>query len=541
MLSSSLLAVGLMAGSGLASPTRSCQPAMYTNPLRFQDLPDIDVFRVANTYYMTTSTFAYSPGAPVHKSYDLVNWTPVSHSVPDVADFGPEYNLNGDNSRAYVRGIWASSMRYRESDDRFYWMGCIQSTGRTWLYSSPGNNALENDGDNEAWDWTLDGTIDGCFYDNGILFDDDDTMYVAWGNRQLRVTELSADGLTEVRTELVYDSGADLYLEGAHMYKIRGYYWVVPTKVASGQYLLRADNPFGPYEVREFWDFLEGPFPNAGWAHQGGMVETAAGDWHYIAFMDAYPAGRVPVMAPIEWSDDDWPSLVLDDGTWGSTYPVPVSTNKTVPGVERSDDFSAPTLNPEWEWNHSPDPEYFELSGDGLVLRTASVVQDLYNARNTLTHRITAPRSLATWHLDISAMADGDRAGAAIFRDESAYIGVHKMGDAAQLVFVDGIDMNSSWATISTGTVEATGPVVEGAAVWLRVDADVEPAFGLTPSRVTSFSYSLDGETWEPLGSTVVHNRWQFFSGFRFAVFNFATVELGGQVTVRNFQTELQT
>jgi beta-xylosidase len=468
-----------------------------------------------------------------------VNWTPVSHSVPDLADFGDEYKLNGSGSRAYVKGIWASSLRYRESDDKFYWMGCIQSTGRTWLYTSPGNGALDNDGDNDNWEWTLEGSIGACYYDNGIFFDDDDTMYVAWGNRQLHVTQLSADGLSSVRDELIYDSGANLYLEGAHMYKIRGYYWVVPTKVASGQYVLRSETPFGPYEVREFWDGLQGPFPNAGYAHQGGMVETPAGDWHYIAFMDAYPAGRVPVMAPVSWSDDDWPSISLVDGRWGETYPDPVTTDQTVPGVERTDNFTAPTLHPEWEWNHSPDANSFELTSTGLVLRTASTVTDLYNARNTLTHRITAPRSLATWHLDISGMTDGDRAGAAILRDESTYIGIHKDGDKAQLVFVDNINMDSSWNTVSTGSVEGTGPTVTDPEIWLRVDADVTPAFGQQPTRVVVFSYSLDGQTWEQLGSTVVHNRWEFFSGFRFALFNFATSALGGSVVVKNFETML--
>ncbi|KAL2211730.1 Arabinanase/levansucrase/invertase [Sarocladium strictum] len=517
------------------------QQATFENPVLFQDLPDIDVFRVGSVYYYSTSTFAFSPGAPVLKSYDLVNWTPITHSVPDVADFGDEYNLNGDDDRAYVKGIWASSMRYRESDDKFYWMGCIQSTGKTFLYTSPGNGAAENDGENDDWDWTLEGTIDECFYDNGIFFDDDDTMYVTWGARQLRVTELSADGLSIVRTETVYNSGEDLYLEGAHLYKTHGYYWVCPTKVASGQYILRASEPFGPYEVREFWDNLDGPLPHAGYAHQGGMVDTPEGDWHYLAFLDAYPAGRIPVLAPIVWSDDDWPSIVLDDnGDWGVTYPMPVKTDKTVPGVERIDDFSGSTLHPEWEWNHSPDPDYFELASGGLVLKTANVVEDLFNARNTLTHRITGPRSLATWHLDISGMTEGDRAGAAIFRDESAYIGVHKDSNGTRIVFVDEINLDSDYKTISRGTVAETGPSVKcNKEVWFRVDADVTPAFGLAPVREAHFYFSLDGETWEQLGTFVLHNRWQWFTGFRFAAFNFATEELGGEVVVKSFEHSL--
>ncbi len=60
------------------------------------------MFRVGDVFYYSSSTFAYSPGAPVLKSYDLVKWEPVSHSVPQL-NFGAKYNLNG-SGQAYVKG-----------------------------------------------------------------------------------------------------------------------------------------------------------------------------------------------------------------------------------------------------------------------------------------------------------------------------------------------------------------------------------------------------------------------------------------------------
>ena len=56
-------------------------------------------------------------------------------------------------------------------------------------------------------------------------------------------------------------------------------------------------------------------------------------------------------------------------------------------------------------------------SNNGLRLQTATVTNDLYTARNTLTHRIQGPTSTATIELDYSAMANGDRAGLAMLRD----------------------------------------------------------------------------------------------------------------------------
>lgn len=131
----------------------------------------------------------YSPGAPVLKSYDLVNWEYVGHSVPELA-FGEHYYLNGSGS-AYVGGIWASSIGYRESNGLFYWYGCIEES-QTHIFTA----------EDPAGEWTQQEPIDECYYDVGLLIDEDDTMYLAYGRYNLSVVELSTDGLTPVREEV---------------------------------------------------------------------------------------------------------------------------------------------------------------------------------------------------------------------------------------------------------------------------------------------------------------------------------------------------
>ena len=42
-------------------------------PVIYEDLADLDVFRVNNTYYYTASTMHYSPGVPILESTDLVD------------------------------------------------------------------------------------------------------------------------------------------------------------------------------------------------------------------------------------------------------------------------------------------------------------------------------------------------------------------------------------------------------------------------------------------------------------------------------------
>lgn len=80
-----------------------------SQPVIWEDLADIEIIRVNDTFYYSASTMAYSPGAPILKSTDLQNWEYIGHSVPTL-DFGSAYDMNGGSS-AYVKGIWASSFR----------------------------------------------------------------------------------------------------------------------------------------------------------------------------------------------------------------------------------------------------------------------------------------------------------------------------------------------------------------------------------------------------------------------------------------------
>ncbi|MFD6139239.1 family 43 glycosylhydrolase [Promicromonospora sp. NPDC060271] len=491
----------------------------YTNPVVWQDFADGDIIRVGDAYYYSASTMHYSPGAPILRSYDLVNWEYAGHSVPNL-DFGSNsYNLNG--GRAYVKGIWASAFNYRPSNQTYYWIGCVEFN-RTYVYT-----ATAVDGT-----WAKRAQIPGCYYDAGLLVDDNDKMYVAYGNRTIHVAELSADGFSQVRSQQVFSTPSSVgTLEGARFYKRNGYYYIWLTRPANGQYVLRSSSPFGPYEMRQVLLDMPGPIPGGGVPHQGGLVQTQNGDWYYMSFVDAYPGGRVPALAPITWSADGWPTVQTVNGAWGTTYPKPnITTSRTVASMIGPDTFTGPTLGHRWEWNHNPDTSRF-TTGNGLRLQTATVTNDLYNARNTLTHRIQGPSSTATIELDYAAMRDGDRAGLAMLRDSSAWIGVRRDNGVTRVSMTNGLSMDGSWNTTGTGT-EAASAAVSGGRIWLRATADIRPGSG----RQATFSYSTDGVTFTRLGpGFTLGNSWQFFMGYRFGIFNYATSSLGGAVTVRRF------
>lgn len=94
-----------------------------TQPVIWQDPADVDLIRVNETFYYSTSAIHFSPGAPILRSYDLANWEYLSHSIPSLGFDYPPFDLQEDG--AYNQGVYASSIRYHEVAGIFYWVGCI--------------------------------------------------------------------------------------------------------------------------------------------------------------------------------------------------------------------------------------------------------------------------------------------------------------------------------------------------------------------------------------------------------------------------------
>jgi beta-xylosidase len=515
-----LLSAPLTMSSASTSVNSSNGSGSFQNPVLWEDLADLDIIRVGDTYYYSASNMHYSPGAPVLESHDLVHWKYIGHSIPTL-DFGPGYDLT--SGRAYVRGSWASFFNYRKSNKTFYWGGCV-GFAKTHIYTAPA----------AAGPWKKHAVLDQCYYDAGLLVDDDDTMYVAYGNKVLKVAQLDRDDTHQVRSQDVFNAPPEVgVLEGSRFYKVNGAYYIFTDHPANGEYVLRSTTgPFGPYTMRRLLLNAASPIPGGGVPHQGGIVQTPRGVWYYMAFVDAYPGGRVPVLAPLTWDADGWPSLHLEDNRWKTSYPFPdvPGGSHPVQSSTGTDRFEEAALRPEWEWNHNPDNTKW-AAGNGLTLQTATVTSDLYAARNTLTHRILGPSSTATIELDASKMKNGDCAGLAMFRDSSGWVGIRRDGGAFRVVMKNGIEMDEHWNTKDLGKEVASIPIA-GGKVWLRAGADIRPGAG----RQAVFSYSTDGATFTRVGGPfVLKNAWQYFMGYRFAIFNYATSELGGAVRVSSF------
>lgn len=88
--------------------------------------------RVGNIYYMSSTTMHMSPGVPIMKSTDLVNWKLVNYAYDTLANID-ELNLENGKS-TYGKGSWASSMRYHNGT--WYASTFAQTTGKTHVYTT---------------------------------------------------------------------------------------------------------------------------------------------------------------------------------------------------------------------------------------------------------------------------------------------------------------------------------------------------------------------------------------------------------------------
>jgi beta-xylosidase len=488
------------------------------NPLIWADVPDMSIIRVGKSYYMSSTTMHMSPGLPIMKSEDLVNWRLVSYAHEALADNEALRLENGKN--AYGLGSWASSLRFHNGT--FYASTFSATSGRTHFYST-------HDPEHGPWKET---SFEPAIGDHSLFFDDDGRVYLVYGHARIEISELKPDlsgikpgGVSKVIVDNVNalfgtDQGG-LKGEGSQLFKANGRYYLFNiaspgTRWAPTVIVSRADSIDGPYESRIVLD-------DQGVA-QGGLIDTPEGKWYAYLFRGNGAVGRIPYLVPVTWKDG-WPVLG-ENGKVPMTLDIPAGGQGAsgVSGIVASDEFDRrpgdPKLPLAWQWNHNPKPGDWSLTKrqGHLSLVTSRVVATLPEATNTLTQRTFGPSSSATTSIDVSGMKDGDYAGLTVFQKLYGFVGV-KMADGVKSLVMVSADSDRPETIASIP--------LAGKTVHLRVESEFEPA-----PEVARFSYSLDGKTWTPIGrpSRLTYSYPTHFMGYRFGLFYYSTKTAGGRV-----------
>jgi beta-xylosidase len=487
------------------------------NPIVFADVPDISILRVGDTYYMSSTTMHMSPGVPIMKSKDLVNWQLVNYAY-DVLDTVDALTLDNGKS-TYGKGSWASSIRCHNGT--YYVTTFAQTTGKTHIYTTQ---------DLEKGPWKV-SAFKPAYHDHTLFFDDDGRVYLIWGGGKLSIVELQAD-LSGIKpgTESVLIENATapagpnvgLPAEGSQLFKVNGKYYLFNIAWPKGGMrtviVHRADKITGPYEGRV-------ALQDKGVA-QGGLIDTPEGAWYAYLFRDYGAVGRIPYLVPVKW-EDGWPVLGVN-GKVPDHLELPASKG-LIPGIVASDEFKRkkkePALPLVWQWNHNPENKLWSVSRRRGYLRltTGRVDNDFLLARNTLTQRTIGPACTGSTAIDVSGMKEGDFAGLALLQQKYGMVGVKLKNGARSVVMVN---------AQSGKPVEVESVPLKQKMIYLKAECDFNDR-----RDVADFFYSLDGKTWTRIGSqlkmayTIPH-----FMGYRFGLFNYATQAPGGHVDFDYFR-----
>ena len=407
----------------------------YRNPVIFADYSDPDLVRVQDGYYMTASSFNYTPGLPILYSRDLIRWIHIGYAIKSLGI--------GFEEPRHSEGIWAPSIRYIA--DMFYIYygmpdeGLFVIRGR-FRDSLPADMRVLEAGSTEVpegsyihdhgmsldvpglehtsiiWDKPVcvmkgKGLIDPCPF-----VDEDGRFFLIHAYAKSRIgfksmlgmieldktglKKISADRIifngniadesgkenTDLKYKYITDETPDeklhpaVTIEGPKVYKRNGYYYIFAPAggVRFGwQLALRSKDISGPYEYRvvchQGGSQINGP-------HQGGMVSDDAGEDFFMHFQDMGPYGRVCHLQPVKW-ENDWPLIGSDADGSGCGEPV---YEYAVPHISGPDGingrFPAPS-DTDLQWMGDYSTEFFEvvLNRDIVVSKDMT---DLYYGKS---------------------------------------------------------------------------------------------------------------------------------------------------------------
>lgn len=497
------------------------------NPILWTDMPDADVIRVDDTFYMISTTMHMMPGGIILRSYDLVNWEIISYVFSRLEE-NPWHYLEEDKN-IYGKGMWAASLRYHK--ETFYVCFSANDTGKTYLYQS----------ENIEGPWKAQ-EIDGFFHDNSLLFDED-SVYIVYGNKDIYLTELNAD-LTAPKENgihklIITDTDhVSLGYEGAHFYKINGKYyiflihWLAYGTKRRVQACFVADKVDGEYRGADVLNDDMG-YHNAGVA-QGGIVDTPDGSWYAMLFQDHGAVGRIPVLVPVKW-EDNFPVFGVEGKAPHEVTVKSIRPEYRYRPVVESDSFQYSlgengkiNLKKVWQWNHNPKDKLWSVTEQKGCLRIHSgkISKAIVSASNILTQRTVGPRCEGIIQIDGSGLKEGDFTGIAAFQGCYGFIALTQEEGQYYLVMIGKDREVENISGQEYARIQVESPFVTLKASFNFIDNTDEAEF-----------YYLQGTVWKKLGITQkLYFLLDHFMGCRIGLFLYSTQYMGGYADFKAFE-----
>lgn len=467
----------------------------YKNPVINADYSDPDVIRVADDYYLVASSFNHAPGLPILHSRDMVNWRIAGHALQRQVPEDTFCRVQHGN------GVWAPAIRYH--NDSFY-----------IYYPDPDFGIYQVKAKQVSGPWSAPvlvfkgkGLIDPCPF-----WDEDGNSYLAYAYAGSRAGLKSVIGIAKMNREgtavldrgtIVYDGhGIDPTIEGPKLYKRNGYYYLFAPAggVATGwQLALRSKNIYGPYErkvvMAQHKSAINGP-------HQGAWVNTPSGEDWFFHFQDKGAIGRVVHLQPMTWKDD-WPVIGDDEdgdgnGTPVAKYKKPDIGAGVLPVVNpaETDEFNAPQLGLQWQWQANPEGTWIMPSQNGKMRLYTQLIpegsKNLMALPNILTQKFPADDFTATVRMRLRPHEKelGEQAGLVVVGEDYSRLFIRRLNGGFRLVYGT---CQQAYAGKEEHTEELCS--LPDDFVYLRVS--------VSKGGLCSWSYSLDGKIYKKAGAAV--------------------------------------
>lgn len=360
----------------------------YRNPILSGFYPDPSICRKGDDYYLVNSTFSYYPGVPIFHSKDLVNWVQLGF----VLNRPSQLKLDGIRLSG---GIYAPAIEYNKHNDTFYMITtCVDGIGNFLVKTKNPQSGVWSDPILLPKVWGI---------DPSLFFDDDGKGYIVhndapegkpeWdGHRAIWIHNFDPEtDQTFGERQVLLDGGVDrstkpVWIEGPHIYKINGKYYLMAAEGGTGTYhsevVLKSDSVKGPYVPYEGNPILtqrdlpaDRQFPVTSVGH-ADLIDAPDGQW-YAMFLgcrpyqgDYYNTGRETFLLPVTWKDD-FP-VILDAGK-SVPYIVEkeslLSVGNTLTGnFTWRDNFDTASLDYKWAMIRTPYSQWWNLNDGNLEL-----------------------------------------------------------------------------------------------------------------------------------------------------------------------------
>jgi xylan 1,4-beta-xylosidase len=392
-------------------------------------------------YFMVTSTFVYFPGVPIFHSLDLVNWEQIGF----ILDRPSQLKLEGQRTS---QGIFAPAISYNPKNETYYMITTNIGGGNFYVKTKDPFSSWSD----PIWVPDVHGIDPSFFFDDDgktyILNNDEPGGKVKYdGHRAIRIREFDLETNKVTSSEkILLDGGVrpeekPIWIEGPHMYKIKGSYYLMAAEGGTGpmhsEVILKGNSPMGNFTPwpsnpiltqRHLANDRQEPITCAG--HADLIQDNQTGEW-WSVFLACRPLdnrfenlGRETFLMPVKWSKDGFPYMTQGDDLIPMIVQKKGTTRKsnvTFGNFEIKDEFDSSCLGLDWFTLRSPAKELYSLSDRKgyLTLKCADVGSSDKQTPAFIARRIQHHNFECETKIQFIPQNESDAAGLLLYKDET--------------------------------------------------------------------------------------------------------------------------